>query len=73
MIVLALLAFLFIMAIEVPGLVKKKMWRELIAFAVFLWIGMSLSILQILGVELPSPIKFIEALYKPFAEWLKAP
>ncbi|MEW6273706.1 MAG: hypothetical protein AB1556_01115 [Bacillota bacterium] len=70
---LALFAFLFIIAIEVPGLVKKRMWRELAAFAVILWVGMSLSILQILGVELPSPITFIEAFYKPLAEWLKPP
>lgn len=73
MIVLALFAFLLIIAIEVPGLVKKRMWRELAAFAVILGVGMSLSILQILGVELPSPITFIEAIYKPFAEWLKPP
>ena len=71
MIVLALFAFLFIIAIEVPGLVKKRMWRELVAFAVILWIGMTLSILHILDVEVPSPIKLIEAFYKPLAEWLK--
>jgi len=73
LIVLALFAFLLIIAIEVPGLVKKRMWRELAAFAVILWVGMSLSILQILGVELPSPITFIEGFYKPLAEWLKPP
>jgi len=73
LIVLALLAFLLIIAIEAPGLVKKRMWRELIAFAVFLWIGMTLSVLQILDIEVPSPITLIEAFYKPFAEWLKPP
>ncbi|MCL6639187.1 MAG: hypothetical protein K6T80_05845 [Firmicutes bacterium] len=71
MIVLLMLMFAVIILLEAPGLVKKKMWRELAAFSVYLSIGMALSIPQVLGVKLPNPSKAIEALFKPIAELLK--
>lgn len=71
MIVLLILLFAGIILFEVPGLVKKKMWRELAAFAVYLAIGMGLSIPQTLGVKLPNPTRAIEALFKPILELLK--
>lgn len=71
MIVLLIIVFIGIILFEVPGLVKKKMWRELAAFSVYLSIGMALSIPQVLGVELPNPTKAIEALFKPLSDLLK--
>ncbi|MBF7082417.1 hypothetical protein IT084_05415 [Desulfallas sp. Bu1-1] len=71
MVVLLVLVFLGIIWLEVPGLVRKKMWRELAAFAVFLLIGMALSIPQALGIELPNPNRPIEVLFKPLAEWMQ--
>lgn len=71
MIVLLIMAFIGIILFEVPGLVKKKMWRELIAFSVYLSIGMALSIPQVLGIILPNPSKAIEVLIKPVANLLK--
>ena len=65
--------FLFIIYLQVPPLVKNKMWRELIAFTVFLFLGMALSIPLVLGYDLPSPAKAIEAIFKPLADWLKLP
>lgn len=65
MIALLIIAFATIILFEVPGLVKKKMWRELVAFSVFLSIGIALSIPQVLGAKLPNPSKAIEALFKP--------
>lgn len=70
MIILLLLLFLGIIWLEVPGLVKKKMWRELIAFSVFLITGMALSIPQVLGIAVPNPSKPVEALFKPLVQWM---
>jgi len=70
MVIVVVLVFLVIIALEVPGLVKEKMWRELTAFAVLLSFGMALSIPQALGLQLPSPNAPIELIFKPFAEWL---
>lgn len=63
--------FIGIILLEVPGLVKRKMWRELTAFFVYLWIGMALIIPQALGVKLPNPNNAIEAVFKPISELLK--
>ncbi len=65
-----IMAFLVIILLEVPGLVSKKMWRELTAFAALLIIGMALSITHTLGVMIPNPNKYIEILFKPLVEWL---
>ena len=71
MIVLLIIAFIGIILFEVPGLIKKKMWRELAAFSIYLSIGMALSIPQVLGIILPNPSKAIEVLVKPITEMLK--
>ena len=73
MIVLLMLAFVLIIGLEAPDLVKKKMWRELAAFSVFLAIGMALAIPQVYGIRPFEPNAPIEALFKPMAEWLKKP
>lgn len=73
MIVLVMFAFVLIIWLEAPGLVKKKMWRELAAFSVFLAIGMVLTIPQIYGIRPFNPNESIEAMFKPIAEWLKEP
>lgn len=56
MVFLLILIFLAIITYEVPGLVKKQLWRELVAFSVLLAFGMFLSIGQILGYTMPNPV-----------------
>jgi hypothetical protein len=53
MIIMLLGVFLIIALLEVPGLVKKQYWRELIVFGFFLSIGLILSMLLTLGVKFP--------------------
>jgi len=68
MVALLVLAFLLIIALEAPGLLRKKAWRELVAFSFFLLLGFALALPQVLGFAVPSPD---EALFRPLAEWLK--
>jgi len=63
--------FLGIVALEVPGLVRRKMWGELAAFAAYLLMGMALTIPQALGVRLPNPTKAIEVVFEPLIRLLK--
>lgn len=71
MVYLLTLIFLGIIAFEAPGLIKKKMWRELAAFSVLLIIGMIYSYGQVLNLPLPNPTKGIEAVFKPVSQYLE--
>ena len=62
MILLLIMAFIGIGLFEIPGLIQKKYWRELIVFLIFLLFTFVVSILQVMGVQLPNPTKGIEFL-----------
>ena len=66
-----LFVFSVIIWLEVPDLVQKKLWRELIAFSVLVLIGMLLTIPMTLGINIPSPNDALAVLFKPFAAWMK--
>ena len=67
------LIFIFILIIffEIPGLIRRKLWRELAAFSVFLTIGFVLSFLQVIGVKIPSPNDGITFLVETVSKMLK--
>ncbi|KLU63478.1 hypothetical protein CEB3_c01450 [Peptococcaceae bacterium CEB3] len=71
MVALLILLFIGIIVFEVPNLVKKKMWRELTAFSLYLAMGMTLSILEALRVKVPNPAMAVEVLFKPLSGLLK--
>lgn len=58
------LLFTGLSLLEIPKLMRKKQWPELIASSVLLSIGFLLSLLQIIGVDVPNPNKGIEYLIK---------
>ncbi|MGB9866353.1 MAG: hypothetical protein ACPLPR_00380 [Bacillota bacterium] len=58
-------------AVQVPPLVKNKMWRELAAFTVYMLLGAALCIPQAMGIRLPNPTKTIEAIFRPLAELMR--
>jgi hypothetical protein len=56
---------------EVPPLVKKKLWKDIIIYFFFLTNGMILSILVSLGVKIPTPLDLITKIYSPFSKMLE--
>lgn len=53
MVILIILAFAIIVLLEIPGLIQKKYWPELIVFVILLFLGFGLSLLLVSGVNLP--------------------
>jgi hypothetical protein len=53
-------AFAAIAGYEIPSMLHKKQWRELIAFSVLMLFGFTMSCLMIIGIRLPNPIQGIE-------------
>ena len=62
MIFLFISVFIVAALLEIPSLVRKKYWRELTVFSLFLLFALVLGLLQTIGVKLPSPMKGLEYL-----------
>ncbi|QYR24409.1 hypothetical protein KZ483_07590 [Paenibacillus sp. sptzw28] len=62
----ALLLVCIIMAmIELPSLVKRKQRKEAWAFSLLLLAGLALNLAEITGIEVPTPLTWARAIYKP--------
>ncbi|WHY95676.1 hypothetical protein [Peribacillus simplex] len=55
---------------EIPPLVKKKCWKEIVIFILLLLVGMTLSILIIKDITIPTPIDWITKIYSPLAHFM---
>ncbi|MCK1991228.1 hypothetical protein GW626_12860 [Peribacillus muralis] len=55
---------------EIPPLVKTKCWRETIVFSLLLVVGMTLSILIILNITIPTPMDWVTKLFSPFSSFM---
>ncbi|MHB1418676.1 MAG: hypothetical protein ACYCX4_03680 [Bacillota bacterium] len=67
---LVLMMFGGIIAAQVPGMVRQKMWRELIVYSVLLMIGMVYSLGIALDLSLPTPVKGLQLVYDPLAKMI---
>lgn len=65
---LLLMVFGLIIALEVPGLVRRGMWRELAVFGGLMVVGMTLSIAEVLGIELPTLTELTNVIFTPAYE-----
>ncbi|MDQ0285490.1 hypothetical protein J2Z49_000591 [Desulfofundulus luciae] len=70
-VVLLSLVFIIIIALQVPPLIKKRMWRELIAFSVLLFLGMIYSFGLVLKIPLPNPARAVEAVFAPLTSLIQ--
>lgn len=71
MILLVLLGFGFIVAIELPVLLKVQYRRELIVFTALTVGAFILSILLVMGVELPYIESVLIAAFKKVSLWIE--
>jgi hypothetical protein len=66
--VLLLLSLSIIIIIEVPGLIQKKMWRELAVFSGFLILGAIYGIIHIFEMRILNPTNITNAIFRPMFE-----
>ncbi len=60
MIFLLIGVFIGVILFEVPTLIRQKHWRELTVFSVLLSMAFLIALLEIIGVNLPSPAKGVD-------------
>lgn len=63
---LLLVLFGGIVIFEVPGLIYRKYWKELIVFFLLLGFAFIISFLVVLDITIPSPAKGIEIVVTRF-------
>jgi len=71
MFVLVTIAFLFIVIVEMPNMIRNNLVREQNVFWFYLLLAIILTIPQILDWSVPSPNQLIEFLFWPLIERLK--
>ena len=57
--------FTMIVFFELPGLIRRKYWREVIAFSLLLILGFVLYTLRHFGVKFPSITRILIDLIQP--------
>jgi hypothetical protein len=57
--------------LELPPLIKKAFTKEVITYSVMLIIGSILSVAALQEIQIPSPMKVPEMIYKPLYEWMQ--
>jgi len=62
MIIAVVIAFVLYGIYQIPRIVKKKHWSDLIVFSFFFAAAFLLSAMFSLGIEIPSPYKAVEGL-----------
>jgi hypothetical protein len=60
MVFLVMFVFTTVGVLQISILLKKKYWRELIAFSLLHTVAFVLSLLYVLGVQIPSPMPVIK-------------
>lgn len=71
--ILAVLIFSTVLCIiEIPKMLKEKLYRELWTFSILLGLGTVLAILKSLNVEIPNPSDWIAWFYSPLKEVMKS-
>ncbi|QTL99240.1 hypothetical protein GM661_15390 [Iocasia frigidifontis] len=64
-IVMTLVFSTILCIVEIPKMLKERLYRELWTFSILLGLGTVLAILKSLDIEIPNPSDFIAWVYSP--------
>lgn len=67
-IVLLVLVYLTVIALEVPKLITEKKWRDLLVFAIFMLAAIGLSLPLAIGIKIPNPSRHISRFLAPISK-----
>ena len=71
MILVVSLIFIGVLALELPYLVRNKLWREMAAFIFLLLIGIVYSFGLVLDRQVPSLLDLMEMVFIPVTEFME--
>lgn len=71
--ILAVLAFSAILSIiEIPKMLKSKLYKELLSFSLLLACGTILGVLKSLNINIPNPSDLVAWIYSPLSGAMKS-
>ncbi len=56
---------------EIPRMLKSKSYKDIWAFSILLALGVILTVLKCLNVELPNPSDWVAWMFSPLSEILR--
>jgi uncharacterized membrane protein YfcA len=56
--------------VEVPSLMKKKHWKDVLVLSGFIFIGIALGIILVFKLPFPNPTKGLESLFRPVTKFI---
>jgi len=66
-VLLLIVPFVAMVLYETPDMIREKRWNDLAIFSAVTLFGFIISLLQVIGIKIPNPLKYIElALVKVF-------
>lgn len=64
------LFFAVLITVQVRDMIKKELWRELIAYSVLMIVAMILSFGIVFDVKLLNPVAAVEKMFNPIIQYL---
>ncbi|MDO7786642.1 hypothetical protein [Desulforamulus aquiferis] len=70
-VVLLTLFFSGVIYLQISPLLKRKNWKEMIAYLSIMGVGIFYSYGYVLNLEVPNPTDLVEAIFKPMTKLLE--
>jgi len=70
---MVVLVFVAMWVPELPGMLRRRQWRELAAFAALWAVGLTLAVLIVLDIPINQVTKLLRAVFEPIGQRLIIP
>lgn len=71
MLILVGMFFIVVIALELPYLIKNKLWREVAAFSGLIIIGMIYGFGLVLDLQIPNLVDLVEIVFIPVTRFIE--
>lgn len=63
---------IIVCAVEIPKMLKQKLFKELGVFSVLLLLGTTVSVMKIFNAKIPNPSEFYTWVFSPLSDLMKS-
>lgn len=63
----------FVASLQISGMIRKQMKKEMIVYGIVTGLGLVLAIMQIAELRIPNPVEGLRIIYSPVSHWFVPP